>query len=204
MAELTLSPKGYCTIAGCDKIHYARGWCTMHYARWLRTGDPTICRKASPGIPYKFLMEKVFTYDGDECLKWPYAHTAGRGVLWLDGKRCLVPRLACESIHGPPPTPKHEEAHECGKGHEGCCTPKHLTWKTSSENEADKIRHGTSPRGEKCGTAKLKAPQVAEIRLLLLGAVKQREIAEQYGVSQALISRIKIGKAWGWQTTPSG
>ena len=29
-----------CEIEGCEKRHYARGWCSMHYRRWIRTGDP--------------------------------------------------------------------------------------------------------------------------------------------------------------------
>lgn len=35
-----------CTIDDCERAHYARGWCGMHYKRWLRTGSPI--RGASP------------------------------------------------------------------------------------------------------------------------------------------------------------
>jgi hypothetical protein len=30
-----------CTIAGCDRPHYARSWCKLHYRRWHDHGDPT-------------------------------------------------------------------------------------------------------------------------------------------------------------------
>jgi hypothetical protein len=29
-----------CKEVGCIRGHYARGWCAMHYKRWLRTGSP--------------------------------------------------------------------------------------------------------------------------------------------------------------------
>lgn len=29
-----------CTIEGCGKTLLARGWCSMHYRRWRKTGDP--------------------------------------------------------------------------------------------------------------------------------------------------------------------
>jgi hypothetical protein len=29
-----------CREAGCTRAHYARGWCAMHYKRWLRKGSP--------------------------------------------------------------------------------------------------------------------------------------------------------------------
>lgn len=29
-----------CSIEGCGKKHYARGWCRRHYNRWHRHGDP--------------------------------------------------------------------------------------------------------------------------------------------------------------------
>ncbi len=29
-----------CKIPGCNKAHYSRGWCAMHYHRWKRYGSP--------------------------------------------------------------------------------------------------------------------------------------------------------------------
>ena len=29
-----------CSIAECNRPHYARGWCNAHYQKWKRTGDP--------------------------------------------------------------------------------------------------------------------------------------------------------------------
>ncbi len=31
-----------CTIPGCERLHYARGWCHPHYRRWQRYGDPLL------------------------------------------------------------------------------------------------------------------------------------------------------------------
>lgn len=30
----------FCTIDGCQRLSIARGWCSPHYQRWLRHGDP--------------------------------------------------------------------------------------------------------------------------------------------------------------------
>lgn len=29
----------FCTVPGCERAKYARGFCTMHYARWYTTGS---------------------------------------------------------------------------------------------------------------------------------------------------------------------
>jgi hypothetical protein len=29
-----------CAVTGCGRLAATRGWCSAHYARWLRTGDP--------------------------------------------------------------------------------------------------------------------------------------------------------------------
>jgi len=36
----------HCSEEDCDRPHYARGWCALHYKRWLRTG-----RTAGPQPP---------------------------------------------------------------------------------------------------------------------------------------------------------
>lgn len=68
-----------------------------------------------------------------------------------------------------------------------------LRWDTPKNNHADKIRHGTTNRGERCGRAKLTLEQVNAIRK---DNRLQRVIAEEYGVKQNTISRIKNGVIW--------
>lgn len=39
-----------CSISGCGRPVKSRGWCTAHYERWRRTGDPETPHR-SPGRP---------------------------------------------------------------------------------------------------------------------------------------------------------
>ena len=68
-----------------------------------------------------------------------------------------------------------------------------LRWDTPKNNHADKIKHGTTNRGEQCGTAKLTLEQVRAIRQ---DTRLQRIIAAEYGVKDNTISRIKSFKRW--------
>jgi len=45
MAERT------CSIDGCGGAHEARGWCILHYSRWMRHGDPMGGRHGRGGNP---------------------------------------------------------------------------------------------------------------------------------------------------------
>ena len=188
---------GVCSIEGCDKPFEARGYCIAHYRRWRRHGNPTA--GGTPwGEPEQYFLEIVLSFTSDECLLWPYHKGSnGYGMLWRDNRQQGVHRLACEAIHGPPPTPKHEAAHLCGKGHNGCCNPQHVRWATPAENCADALAHGTQARGERNGRTKLGESDVLQIRALH-GAMPQREIAKIFGVSQGQINRIHCGKSWNW------
>ena len=172
--------------------------CRAHYHRWRRHGDPLRggSRRAEAGAPVKFFREKVLTYDDDDCLIWPFG-CSDKGCALMSSPARSVSRLVCQFENGPPPTVDHQAAHSCGRGHEGCVTKRHLRWATPVENQADRLGHGTSPRGEQCGTAKLTVADVHLIRALE-GTASQREIGLKFAVNDRTISSILQGKSWAW------
>jgi len=184
-----------CSIPECDKVVACRGWCSMHYGRWQRHGDPLAGK--SYGETKKF-FDIALKYEGSNCLIWPfYRNQHGYGQIWMNGRVHLVSRLVCIEINGTPPSDSHHAAHTCGNGHLGCINPRHLVWKTPAENQADRVEHGTHNRGERHGASKLKADDVRTIRFLN-GLIPQHVIATHYGVSQTSISDICIGRNWHW------
>lgn len=96
-----------------------------------------------------------------------------------------------------PPTPKHDAAHSCGKGKNGCVTKRHLSWKTRKENEADKIPQDKHTRGERRWNAKLTEDDVHRIRSLK-GKMTMQEIGDRFGVCATAIHDIYRHKNWGW------
>lgn len=160
----------------------------------------TPIRRVTPhGELLRFIHEVALQHEGNDCLKWPFGRgPAGYGgTVIIDGKKFLVSRYICELVNGPPPTPKHEAAHSCGKGHEGCIAPEHLEWKTHTENMADTILHGTHNRGERHGCVKLTEAAVREI-LALKGIETQSKLAARFGVDPSTISYIHAGRRWAW------
>ena len=73
-----------------------------------------------------------------------------------------------------------------------------LRWVTKSENQLDRVRHGTDCRGEKHYAAKLTRAEVIGIRYLLKLGTKQRLIAEKFGVSTGTVAAIGRRKTWAW------
>ncbi len=190
-----------CSIEDCDKPTKTprSDVCGMHYTRIRKHGDPHTVLKTKGGAR-RFFIDVVLPYRGDGCLFWPHSRSAqGYGFLGWNGKVRYVPRIACEIVHGPPPTSKHEAAHNCGNGHLGCCAPMHLRWATKSENQQDRKLHGTvAPmRGQSNGFSKLTPSQVREIRALAT-QMTVLQISRLFPVCRKSIYRIINRTAWGW------
>lgn len=171
-----------------------KGFCQKHYARVWRHGDPAALLKTPNGEVQRYMSEVVLVYEGSDCLVWGYARDAYGYGIFGDGH---AHPFVCERVNGHRPSPNHDAAHSCGNGHEGCVTPRHLSWKTRAENMADKLIHGTHKRGERCNFAKLTEDQAREI-LALKGKKTQAGIASLFGVSRVTISDIHRGKRWSW------
>lgn len=184
-----------CSVEGCGRPVKCKSLCCGHYERQRRLGSPTAGQRAFRGEALRFFREVILRFKGDDCLTWPYGKPDGRARMAYEGRDVLVSRIACEKVNGLPPTPKHQAAHLCGNGHLGCVNPRHLSWKTHTENMADKLIHGTHNRGERHGMAKLKTEDVLAIRSLRYSA-SQDEIARKFGVCPQYVGTIQRGKAW--------
>lgn len=104
-----------------------------------------------------------------------------------------VHRLVLEEFIGPRPQGT-EACHENGNKLDNRVT--NLRWGTKSENYQDRFRHGTDNNGERNGRSVLNSLSVLAIRMRLTLGESQENLANEFGVSQVMISRIKLRKAW--------
>lgn len=168
------------------------------------------------------LAEKVNFYSqkrpDEGCWEWTGTiHHRGYGVICHEGKMLLAHRAAYQATFCEIPAGLFV-CHRCDNPK--CVRPDHLFGGTPAENMADKVRKGRQskgdqhaatfknstafksaiPRGERHGCAKLSQSQVADIRRRWLDrgpGARQRAIAQQFGVSQSLVSLIVRGHLWG-------
>lgn len=82
-------------------------------------------------------IEDSLSFDGSDCLMWPFKSRSYNGYPVVAPGR-LVSTIICERTHGPRPSIGHHAAHSCGNGHLGCLNPKHIRWKTVSENALER------------------------------------------------------------------
>jgi hypothetical protein len=191
-----------CSVEACNgnahrSANGKMGYCSKHYQRVKKHGDPNIV-KSVPSPALDWIAAHV-DYAGDDCLIWPFAvGKDGYGRVHRPGSSVMTTasNSMCEQAHGPRPA-SHECAHSCGNGHRACVNPRHLRWATPTENQADRILHGTTNRGARQWTARLTEDDIREIRSLS-GVMPQTEIAALFGVGQDHISRIISRQVWSW------
>jgi len=188
-----------CSVADCGKpACNGRGWCWGHYKKEMKSGAPRGCGIGTPhGEPMAWINTHA-NYTGTDCLKWPYTTNGnGRGLVWFRHRMNQAARVMCTIVHGEPPTPQHQAAHNCGKGDHGCMNPLHLRWATASENQLDRVAHGTTIRGSRHPSAKLTENDVRDIRRLH-GKMERKDIAEMFGVHPMTVHLVTIRKTWAW------
>jgi hypothetical protein len=148
--------------------------------------------EAGDGKTIKFIRDHVSYPYKDWCLIWPFATARGYGHFQYKAKRYYAHRFMCELVHGCAPSDIHEAAHACGDAR--CVNPHHLSWKTPSENQFDRWGHGTHVRSTYGNSGKITFEQASVIRSLE-GTKTLRELADEYGVTEAAISSIWRGKS---------
>lgn len=72
-----------------------------------------------------------------------------------------------------------------------------LAWGTNTQNQADRIAHGTSNRGVSAPANTLSEDQVIQI---FKDPRPTRAIALDYSINAGTVHKIKAGKTWAWLT----
>lgn len=143
---------------------------------------------------------------GKASARKPYLTTTGYLYIVMRTKyakkACAIHRLVAEAFIGPFPIERPYVAHWDGDKTNNHYT--NLRYVTRAENEADKLRHGLSNRGERFGRSRLKELQVIEIKRRLAAGIKPIEIAPDYDVAVTTIKSIKSGKSWFWLSAETG
>lgn len=147
-------------------------------------------------IPLEHAFARIGRRASHEC--WPFTgkpQKNGYGYVRAPGVRAYVHRVILTHTQGPPPTPHADGRHICGN--KLCGNPTHLAWGTRADNEADKVVHGRSNRGERQGQAKLTVSQVREIRRRA-PTETYRALAAEFGVHPWTIRAVVVRKNWAW------
>lgn len=132
----------------------------------------------------------VSVTDKDSCWLWKGdVDRNGYGVFAYRGKRRPAHELALSFTTGEKRLPKYDTCHSCDNP--ACCNPSHLRFDTRKANVADMIS-----RGRQQHASKLTEEDILSIRRRRAHGARQKDLAEQYGVSDGQISMIVRGLRW--------
>lgn len=124
-----------CSVPTCGRPARSRGWCSLHYERWLDRGSLETPERKLP-LSARFLA-KVEKHDVDceccnGCWHWRASLLAsGYGTVHAFGATRRAHRVAYELFVGPIPDGLHLD-HLCRN--KGCVNPDHREPVTSREN----------------------------------------------------------------------
>ena len=74
--------------------------------------------------------------------------------------------------------------------------PENLSWGSHADNEADKARHGRTPRGEAHPNSKMTDGHVRQIRELHSRGFNQIQIAKALGLNRGVVGVVVRGEGW--------
>lgn len=146
------------------------------------------------------LLERValLPVDANGCKRWPSnIDPTGYARIKLGRVQHRAHRAVYQAINGEVGNDVFI-CHRCDV--RDCVNPDHLFAGTHVDNMADmkSKRRGRTPSkaGERNNSARLTEAQVKTIREALKAGRRGSDIANEFGIAEAHVSRIKLGKRW--------
>jgi len=187
-----------CSVEDCPTLigkHGAKGYCSMHYKRYLKHGDATVITKVPDGSSpeYRLVFAGWQVVPSSGC--WNFAgrkNEDGYGTITKDRGPYLAHRAAYEVWTGPIPD-GHVIRHTCDN--RCCINPDHLLTGLPADNMQDAVDRQRMANGERHGMHKLTDDEVNAMRCeYARGGVTQRALARRYGCSQAQVNNVLLRK----------
>ena len=126
------------------------------------------------------------------CWLWTGGRTYdGYGKIYVDGKTCIVTRIAYSVFVDSQFDPKLYILHKNYCPNKHCFNPEHIYAGTYEDNKNDRLAAGPYTSGRK-----LTRELVSLIRVRLSNGDRVGKLAIEYGVSQSMISHIKANREW--------
>ena len=187
-----------CSVEFCTEPYAAKGYCHLHYNRWMRHGDPHKARRMMPRDASIAARIAWLTTPGetpDDCQEFNGGlHHSGYARVKIGGVEKGLHVWALIEASGEDLSATLDALHSCDN--RACVNARHLRWGTLQDNMDDKVARGrqSSMAGEAHPGAKLTWPAVREMRARADESLPV--LASEFGVSKSLVHLILRNKRW--------
>jgi hypothetical protein len=164
--------------------------CSSPYWMNKEHAHKTVAQGRCPYGEAATIFLKLIAIATDDCVLWPYAQRSGYGAVSIEGEIRDTHVTAWEIAHKREVPEGLMICHTCDI--KLCINQRHLFLGTSQDNIRDMMRKERGLVGELCPTVKLSDAKVRTI--LSLTDRVGKDLAAQFNVSRATISRIRTGK----------
>lgn len=138
----------------------------------------------------------VFSKKSNKTLKWQWSNGYPNVTLHTDGvsTQVFIHRVVAETFIGSRPNGSQVRHLDGDKSNPHISN---LKYGTGSENQQDRLEHGTHNRGERSGMSKITDDQAADMRKLYSrGGITQRELGVMFGISRSAAGYIVTYKSY--------
>ena len=130
-----------------------------------------------------------------DCWHWTgYINDDGYGEFYWLGKMHGAHELAVTFTTGEVRSPGLDTCHSCDIP--PCCNPAHVRFGSRASNVAEMVARDRVRAGERHPASRLTEAQVVEMRIRRANGAMQKRLAADYGISEAYVSEIVLGRRW--------